>query len=138
MVLYLQLGDRQALFGKLESGEAAWRDREFDRDPFPALAEAMEKFGLGTGSVPPVAVVLGLPEADSGLRASWSLIRSGVAMANGLAFAWGVPAASLTVRGDEGRESLAAEALAVASRAKAGEWIGAAYSGEPNITKPKA
>ena len=57
-------------------------------------------------------------------------------MANGLAFAWGVPVSSIPVSGLDNRDDLSAAIRSAAANAQPNAWIRAAYDAEPHITKP--
>lgn len=94
----------------------------------------MEKFGRQR----PAVVVCALAEGrGTSFRASWSAVRSAVAVTNGLAFAWGVPAVVVLINGNESFEELAKKTRLAATAAKPRSWVKPVYSGEPNITKPK-
>ena len=133
MVLFLLFGDKGLKIGALGAKETKWF-RSVGRDPYPALGRFIDF----RGKRPVKAVVCGLADGpDSDWKASWSTVRSAVAMANALALAWSVPVASLPVSGRESEEGLAAAARQVGLRAKGQGWIRAQYSGQPHITKPK-
>ncbi|MBN1585594.1 hypothetical protein JW899_04485 [Candidatus Uhrbacteria bacterium] len=134
MVLFLQIGDQGSVFGLVGGQAAEWMEFSADRNPFPGLSVILERFGEER----PLAVVCGQLAGDNpDFRASWSMGRTAVALANGLAFAWGVPVAALETSGREDRKGLAESIRSAALAAKPGEWIRAAYGGEPNITEPR-
>lgn len=134
MILYLEFRNGYQRLAAVDAQSAAFLTRRQDRGEFAALAAAKRKFGLAKR--PPAAVVASVfPEGSPDV--SWSTVRAAVAVANALAFAWGVPAAGLMVDGlDE--PSLAAAVRAAAKSAKPDARLSAKYNGEPNITKAKA
>ena len=101
------------------------------------VAKARAAFGLNRKAPEAVVVAMNAPGATA-RDVSWSGVRAGVALANALAFAWGIPVGAIAVNGDEPPEAIAALARESAGRAEPGIWVTARYSGEPNITKPKA
>jgi len=131
MILYVQLSEKGIIFGSLNKTAVVWKESKATKDPFPALVRAVKDFGI----IKPKGVVCGLPAKSGGLRASWSTIRAAVAMSNGLAFAWGVPTATIEVSGEETRKEL--EEKIRSAKFGSGTWVKASYSGEPNITAPK-
>ncbi len=131
MILYIQFCDQGLVFGSLNQTAVVWKEYQANRDPFPSLAKAMKQFG----TIRPQRVVCGLPAKEGSLKSSWSTVRAAVAMANGLAFAWGVPAVSIEIDGQESKIELEEKIRSV--KFEPGSWVKATYSGEPNITKPK-
>lgn len=115
-----------------------WLVLKGDNKVGAALKKAQTAFGWKRKKPTAVVVAMNAPGVMQDQRnVTWSGIRQGVATANALAFAWGVPVAAVEVHGDESREALADGARLVAAKAKAGEWVRASYSAEPNITQPK-
>ena len=131
MLLYIQFSDKGLVFGSLNQTAVVWKEGPVAKDPFPALVQAMKQFG----TIRPQGVVCGLPTKEGELKASWSTVRAAVAMVNGLAFAWGVPAASIEINGQESKSELEEKIRSI--KLVPGFWVKATYSGEPNITKPK-
>ncbi len=137
MVLIIDLTNDRLAFGAADGRTGSWLSLPPSRGVHAALDQALKKFGLDRR--PAEAVVLvkyGAAEAAG--RISWSLVRAGVALANTLAFAWNVPVASLLrPAGVPDGQALAAAAWKLSQGARTGEWAGAVYSGEPNITRSK-
>lgn len=122
-----------------KAAKGKWLQMKGDNKVGAALAKARRAFGWA-GKKRPSAIVVAMnaPDVTPETRnVSWSGIRQGVATANALAFAWDAPLAAMTVRGDESRETLEGMIRVASTRAKAGEWVRAAYDGEPNITVAK-
>ncbi len=138
MILYLDLRRDEVTIAALDANDAKtarWSVLSGDNMIGRALDKAKKAFGLLRKN--PSCVVLAVNAPEAVRNVSWSGVRQGVATANTLAFAWGVPVASVQVCGDESREAVAELALKAAEGAKKGEWISAIYSGEPSITKAK-
>jgi hypothetical protein len=138
MILYLDIRRDHVALAAVDAKSAKWLDLKGDNKVGAALAKA--KLSLGIGRRKPKAVVVAVNAADATpetRNVSWSGIRQGIATANALAFAWGVPVCSLEVRGDEARTALREPILTAAKKAKDGVWVRAAYDGEPNITVAK-
>jgi tRNA A37 threonylcarbamoyladenosine modification protein TsaB len=132
MILFLDVRNDGATAAVLDAKAAKWTTVAGQRAGFDALAKA--KRLLGARAPACVVVAMGAGEKRD---VSWSTVRAGVAMANALAFAWGVPAAEIAVAGDDPRAEVEKRVRAAAKKAKRGRWVGAAYSGEPTITKAK-
>jgi len=101
-----------------------------------ALAKAAKTFRFVKNKVSCVAVATGGDRATRDV--SWSGIRAGIAAANALGFAWGVPVVEVVVRGDERPAESAALVKEAVAVAKKGSHVTPLYDGEPNITTPKA
>ncbi|MEA3248734.1 MAG: hypothetical protein U9Q03_00050 [Patescibacteria group bacterium] len=123
--------------------------RRFDAGPgagFQSLEQVIESVrNEGHERADGIAVVLPL-EAGEGAEEeeaeevrrdmSWSTVRAAVSMANGLAFAWGVPAVRISGEGEDD-DDLVGEASDRLRKADPDSRVSATYDGEPNITKPK-
>lgn len=82
-----------------------------------------------------------------GRNMSWSTVRAAVALANALAFAWGVPAVSViagegtegaeAVEGEEENVILSKRSIEALKEVPVDARVSATYDGEPNITRPK-
>jgi hypothetical protein len=135
MILFLDIKNDGAVAGAVDAEGAKWVSVAGDRAGLRALAKAKTVFGLARRK--PTSVVVSMNAPDATRDVSWSGIRAGVATANALAFAWGVPVAGVLVSGDESKDELARRVRAAAESAKKGIWVAAAYDGEPNITVAK-
>lgn len=101
-----------------------------------ALVKAGKAFGFAR--IKPVCIVVALGGSREVRNASWSAVRAGVAAGNALAFAWGVPAVSVAVRGDETPADIAQMVRDAAKKSVGRSRVLPLYDGEPTITKPKA
>ncbi len=135
MLLYLDLRRDEVTLAAVDARGAKWLVVPGDNMIGRALDKAKKPFGLLRKK--PTGVVLAMNAPGAVRNVSWSGVRQGVATANSLAFAWGVPVAAVGICGDESRQALAEMARRAADGAKLGEWVGAVYSGEPTITKSK-
>ena len=133
MVLFLDIRNDSAIVAIIEVQRARWMSMKGERVGF-RLFDRVKKV-LGKKKPEAVIVAVGEPSAKRAL--SWSTMRTGVAMANGLAFAWGIPLAPIEICGDETRGELAEMVKKAANKAKKNRWITTSYNGEPNITKAK-
>ena len=133
MIFYLEFRNGRQRLGFVGSGRATWLERRQDRGEFAALAAAGRRFGLARHR-PTVVVAAVFPQGAPDV--SWSTVRAAVAMANALAFAWGVPAVGTNPDGLDD-EALLKAVRAAAKKARRGARLSARYSGEPHITKPK-
>jgi hypothetical protein len=115
--------------------QAVWHRTAPSTNNLSELASAMAKIGLSGRK--PESIVVTLVSRSGSVKVSWSVIRTAVAAANTLAFAWNVPVAPLSVSGDEPPERLEEMARKAASSAKLGGWVSAVYGGEPSISKAK-
>jgi hypothetical protein len=134
MVLYLDFRNESQVIGLIGEESADWLENAGRRLEFTALAEADRRFGLAKDR-PQTVVAAVWP--NGGADVSWSTARTAVAVANALAFAWGVPAVGLEVEG-LGRVELAAAIRSAAKDAGADARLSVSYSGDPNITAPKS
>lgn len=133
MILYLEFRNGRQRLGLVGGGRAAWLRRRQDRGEFAALSAAGRQFGLARRR--PTAVVAAVfPQGAPDV--SWSTVRTAVAMANALAFAWDVPAVGMNPDGLDD-EALLKAIAAAAKKARRGARLAARYSGEPHITKPR-
>lgn len=135
MILYLDLRRDEVTLAAVDDKGAKWLAVPGDNMIGQALAKAKRPFGLLRKK--PACVVVAMNAPDAVRNVSWSGVRQGVATANSLAFAWGVPVTAVRVCGDEPREALAEMVRKAAIGAQPGEWVSAVYSGEPTITKAK-
>jgi len=138
MILVIDLTNDRLVFGAVDGRGGRWLEYPLLRGGQGALDKALRAFG--SRRRPPTAVVLverGGPDRKMEPHVSWSTVRAGVAMANTLAYSWNVPVVGLPPDGLSSRQTLAAAAWKAAKPAKTGNWVSAAYSGEPNITKSK-
>jgi len=136
MILFLDVRNAATTVGAIDTKKERWLSVEGDRSGMLAVAKARAKFGIDRK--PPQAVVVAMNAPGANARdVSWSSVRAGIAVANALAFAWGVPVAAIAVNGDEAPEAVVALARDAAAHAEPGVWVSAHYSGEPNITTPK-
>lgn len=135
MVLFLDANNAGSRMALVDERGAKWVAVAEDRAGLLTFAKARAKFKLGRNNVHAVVVAMNAPGATRDV--SWSGVRAGVATANALAFAWGVPVAAVAVHGDETEAALADRSREAAANAVPGEWVHASYSGEPNITTPK-
>lgn len=100
-----------------------------------ALAKASIAFRFSKTKFSCIAVATGGSRATRDV--SWSGIRAGIAAANALGFAWGVPVVEVAVQGDETPAMVASLVREAAKEAKKGSHVTPLYDGEPNITTPK-
>lgn len=75
---------------------------------------------------------------EEGRKASWSTVRTAVSAANTAAFALDVPVAQMEICEDPKKDGIESMIRLAAKAARKRKWVRAKYSGEPNITKPKA
>lgn len=135
MILFFDFTNETASIAAIGAKGAKWTSAPTGRGVFRAFDKARRSKGFPKGKPSCVAVAL---SAKGVVRdVSWSTVRAGVAMANGLAFAWGVPSVAVGVTGAESSDELAVAARIAAKTAKKGVWVSAAYSGEPTITQAK-
>ena len=135
MILYLDIRRDEVTIAAVEAKAARWLVVPGDNMIGRALDKAKKGFGLLRKN--PACIVLAVNAPEAVRNVSWSGVRQGVATANSLAFAWGLPVAAVQVCGDEPREAVAEMVRKAAEGAKKGEWLSAIYSGEPTITKAK-
>lgn len=135
MILFLDFTNETARIAAVGAKGATWGVAPTRRGVFRAFDKARRSKGFPKGKPSCVAVAL---SAKGVVRdVSWSTVRAGVAMANGLAFAWGIPSVAVGVTGAETQDELATAARVAAKKAKKGVWVSATYSGEPTITTAK-
>ncbi len=130
MILYLEFRNRRQRLALVHDDGVQWLEHEGERGELVALKEIGEHFG---GKTPTAVVTAVFPEGDK--EVSWSTIREAIAVANALAFAWGVPAIGVPYSQDEA-ELLDAIRLAT-KNASPEAHVTAAYNGEPNVTMKK-
>ncbi len=135
MILFLDFTNETARVAAVGAKGAMWVSAPTGRGVFRAFDKARRSKGFPKGKPSCVAVALSAKVASRDV--SWSTVRAGVAMANGLAFAWGVPSVAVVVTGAESPDELAAAARVAAKKAKKDVWVSATYSGEPTITVAK-
>lgn len=129
MILALDIDDAGARVGAVGKDASRWF-RTDARNPFIVLDQALKK------APRPSVIVVTQTEPGSGRKATWSVIRSGIAVGNALSFALGLPITDAKVTGVETDEELASLARRAVVQAKKG-LIVPRYSGEPNITTPR-
>lgn len=135
MILLLDFTNEKLSLARVTPKDARWIAAPGGTSAGKAVEKALKAFGMPAKKPKAVAVAVG---GEKGVRnVSWSTVRSGIAAANALAFAWRVPVVPVSVRGDESRDALASLARAAAKGAAIGPWASALYSGEPTITKAK-
>ncbi len=133
--LYVDLRNGSLRFAAVGPKTAAWSVAPGGAVVGKGLAKALATLGFRRARPSCVAVATG---GEPGSRdVSWSTVRSGVAVGNTLAFAWHVPVVAVAIRGDETPAAVEEAVRRACAGAKAGEWVRAGYSGEPNITTPK-
>jgi hypothetical protein len=137
MILLLDFTNETARIAAVGAKDATWTAAPpFAKGGvFRAFDKARRAKGFPKGK--PACVAVALSAKGFARDVSWSTVRAGVAMANGLAFAWGVPSVAVGVTGAESQDELAVAARVAAKKAKKGVWVSATYSGEPTITKAK-
>jgi len=133
MILFLDIRTAKSTLGMVGPRKADRFSSTGKNGAFGLLKRADK--GHRIFSRPPSAVVVAT--GDRGGSASWSAVRTAVALGNSLAYAWGAPIAALPLGGDESWTDVAAKGRAAAKTAKPRKWLKAAYDGEPNITKAK-
>lgn len=136
MILFIDITNERSRVGLIAARRAIWRSAP-GRDALMTLLTAAKR----ARRIPArgATFVLAALSAPGSVRdASWSAVRGAVAAANALSFAWGVPATTALLRGDEPEDVVAAIARVAAKRAGKGSRASAVYDGEPHITKPKA
>jgi len=136
MILILDFGHDWLAFGAVEGGKSHWRRVAAGTSAFRAWRRVQREFGCDRRSPTGVAVVL-RERREGAPPVPWSTVRQAVAMGNTLAFAWGAPVAAVVAPAGEKPEALAVLAVQALAKAKTGDWVQAAYSGEPHITQPK-
>jgi hypothetical protein len=138
-ILVLDYHNRGFRFGAVGAARSRWLEKVAPTaGSFRPLAAAFKEFGLPRQR--PSVIVVALGDRSAGAEhVSWSTVRAAIATANTLAFAWQVPCVAARVRGTETTDELAVLARQVAVKAPVGNWVQAAYDGEPHITmaKPK-
>ena len=134
MILFLDLRNGHQRLAWVGRESAEWLERREDKGEFAALEEARQRWNLI--GVRPEAIAVAML-AGHRTDVSWSMVRTSVAMANALAFAWNVPAVTVQLGGDESPEEVLAAVRQVTVGIKTDARISAKYSGEPTITKPK-
>jgi hypothetical protein len=134
MVLLLDSTNARTRVGLIGARDASWRSAPGPRAMACALAAARRSGAFSGRGASCVVAALSAPGASRDV--SWSGVRAAVASANALAFAWGVSAATVFLTGAE-TDAEAAALVRAAARSAKGK-ARASYSGEPNITAPKA
>lgn len=135
MILFLDFTNETARVAAVGAKGAKWVAAPTGRGVFRAFDKARRSKGFPKGK--PTCVAVTLSAKGIARDVSWSTVRAGVAMANGLAFAWGVPSVAVGVTGAESPDELVIATRAAAKTAKKGKWVSATYSGEPTITVAK-
>lgn len=133
MILYIDIQNRKSMIGMVGARKAAWITGAPKGGVYALLEKADRRFGIFTKR--PTAVVVA--SGSEGRDVSWSAVRTAVAVANTLAFAWGAAVTEVVLEDGDTEKEVAAKIRAAARRAKRGKWLKAMYSGEPNITKAK-
>ncbi len=133
MVLFLDIRNDRAIIAIVEVERAQWMSVKGERVGF----RSFDRVKKVLGKKKPGAVIVAVGEPSTKRALSWSTMRTGVAMANGLAFAWDIPVVAIEICGDETRGELAEMVKKAAKKAKKNRWITTSYNGEPNITKAK-
>lgn len=133
MILYIDIQNRKSTIGLLGARKAEWITSASKGGVYALLEKADRRFGIFTKR--PTAVVLA--SGNEGRDVSWSALRTGIAVANTLAFAWGAVVTGVVREDGDTEKETAAKIRTAAKRAKRGDWRKAMYSGEPNITKAK-
>lgn len=133
MILYIDIQNRKSTIGLVTARKAEWITSASKGGVYSLLEKADTRFGIFTKR--PTAVVLA--SGSEGRDVSWSALRTGVAVANTLAFAWDAVVSGVVREDGDTEKETAAKIRTAAKRAIRGGWRKAVYSGEPNITKPK-
>lgn len=133
MILYIDIQNKKSTVGVVGARHAEWITGTPKGGVYALLEKADKRFGIFTKRPAVVVVASG----SEGRDVTWSAVRTGVAMANTLAFTWGAVVAEVAVDGNATEKEIAAKVRAAAKRTKPGRWLKATYSGEPNITKAR-
>lgn len=140
MIIFLDITNSRTRVGFIGARSAVWREAP-SRDAAVRVLTAAKKARLVPASGAKCIVVAIGKVVTAGATArdvSWSGVRAAIATANALAFAWGVPATTATVTGDESDAETATLVRIATKRAKKGGRAHATYNGEPTITKAKS
>lgn len=133
MILFLDIRTAKSVMGIVGPRKADRLSSSGKSGIYALLKRADKAHGILTRKPTAVVVATG----DRGGSASWSAVRTAVALGNSLAFAWGVPLAGLPLDGGETWDEVAVAVRRAAAKAKKNRWLRAAYDGEPNITVAK-
>ena len=138
MILLLDVRNERVAAAKIGGRSVMWSEASGSRTSLICVNRLFPSAKRNAAGRPKAVVMVELQGEGRG-QVSWSAMRSAVATANTLAFAWGIPAMKIAADGGESREELAAAAREAASKAAPGQqvWLKPAYGGEPHITKPK-
>ncbi len=133
MILYIDIQKRKSTVGVVGVRKAEWITSVSKGGVYALLEKADRRFGIFTKR--PTAVVVA--SGSKGRDVTWSAVRTGVAVANTLAFTWGSTVSEVVPEDGDTEKEIATLVRISAKRAKKGGWLQATYSGEPNITKAK-
>ncbi|MFC1703029.1 hypothetical protein ACFLZO_01035 [Patescibacteria group bacterium] len=133
MILYIDIQNKKSTVGVVGARHAEWITGAPKGGVYALLEKADDRFGIFTKRPAVVVVASG----SEGRDVTWSAIRTGVAMANTLAFTWGAVVAEVVIDGNATEKEKVTKIRAAAKRTKRGKWLKAKYGGEPNITKAK-
>ncbi|MFA6603228.1 MAG: hypothetical protein WCT10_00105 [Patescibacteria group bacterium] len=138
MILLLDVRNDRVAAAKIGGRSAIWSEASGSRESLVCVDKLFPRAKRSAAGRPQAVVMVELSGAGRD-QVSWSAMRSAVATANTLAFAWGVPVLKIICNGSGARGELAAAARVAASKARPGQqvWLKPAYGGEPHITQPR-
>lgn len=133
MILYIDIQKTKNTVGIIGARKAEWVTSASRGGVYALLEKVDVRFGIFTKR--PTAIVVA--SGSEGRDVSWSSVRTGVAVANTLAFTWKASVSEISLDVGDTNKEIATKVRRAAKQVTKKKWLKATYSGEPNITKAK-